>query len=43
MRAADLVRVGLAGSLRDYRMLTYDGRELPLEQIDYAGASPPAT
>ena len=26
MRAADLVRVGLAGSLRSYRLLTFDGQ-----------------
>jgi pullulanase/glycogen debranching enzyme len=40
MRAADLVRVGLAGSLRDYRMQAYDGRELRLEQIPYGGGQP---
>jgi pullulanase len=40
MRTADMVRVGLAGSLRHYRMLTYDGRELPLEQIPYGGSQP---
>ncbi len=37
LRAADLVRVGLAGTLRRYNLPTYDGRTLPLEQIDYAG------
>ncbi|MDE2081071.1 MAG: DUF3372 domain-containing protein [Burkholderiales bacterium] len=36
-RAADLVRVGLAGTLRDYRLATADGRTLPLGEIDYAG------
>jgi pullulanase/glycogen debranching enzyme len=36
----DLVRVGLAGSLRDYRMQTHDGRELRLEQIPYGGGQP---
>ncbi len=36
-RAADLVRVGLAGSLRDYRMPAQDGREVPLSAIDYNG------
>jgi pullulanase/glycogen debranching enzyme len=33
----DLVRVGLAGSLRDYRMLGSDGIERPLGEFDYAG------
>lgn len=36
-RQADLVRVGLAGTLRDYRMTTFDGHEQPLSAIDYAG------
>ena len=40
MRTADMVRAGLAGSLRNYRMLTFDGRELPLEQLGYAGNQP---
>ena len=40
MRAADLVRVGLAGSLRDFRLTTFDGRELPLAQIPYGGGQP---
>jgi pullulanase/glycogen debranching enzyme len=40
MRAADLVRVGLAGSLRSYAMQTYDGRQLRLEHISYGGAQP---
>lgn len=40
MRAADLVRVGLAGSLRDHRMQAYDGRELPLGQVPYGGGQP---
>ncbi len=40
MRAADLVRVGLAGSLRDFRLATFDGREVPLEQIPYGGGQP---
>jgi len=35
--AADLVRVGLAGSLRDYRLVARDGREVPLSSIDYNG------
>ncbi len=37
LRAADLVRVGLAGTLRGYRMTTYDGATKTLAQIDYAG------
>lgn len=36
-RQADLVRVGLAGTLRDYRMTAHDGAERPLSAIDYAG------
>jgi pullulanase-type alpha-1,6-glucosidase len=40
MRAGDLVRVGLAGSLRDFPLQTYDGRELRLEQIPYGGGQP---
>ena len=34
-KAADLVRVGLAGSLRDYRMQAQDGRVLALADIAY--------
>jgi pullulanase len=37
LRAADLVRVGLAGSLRDYVLPTYTGATQPLHRIDYAG------
>jgi pullulanase/glycogen debranching enzyme len=40
MRAGDLVRVGLAGSLRDYPLQTFDGRVLRLEQIPYGGGQP---
>ena len=36
-RSADLVRVGLAGSLRDFTMTTWRGERLPLASIDYAG------
>jgi pullulanase-type alpha-1,6-glucosidase len=39
-RAADMVRVGLAGSLRDYTLQAYDGRELRLDQIPYGGGQP---
>lgn len=37
MRAADLVRVGLAGTLRDFTMTTFDGRTAALSAIDYKG------
>ncbi|WP_374567137.1 alpha-1,6-glucosidase domain-containing protein [Ideonella sp.] len=37
MRLADQVRIGLAGTLRDYEMLTWQGQARRLEQIDYAG------
>jgi pullulanase/glycogen debranching enzyme len=40
MRAADMIRVGLAGSLRDYRMQTHDGRIQKLEDIPYGGGQP---
>ena len=40
MQSADMVRVGLAGSLRDYRLQTYDGSERTLEQITYGGNQP---
>ncbi len=36
-RQADLIRVGLAGTLRDYRMTTYDGEERAASAVDYAG------
>ena len=37
LRSADLVRVGLAGTLKDYRMNTADGSVKALSDIDYAG------
>ena len=37
MQAADLVRVGLAGSLRDFRLDTYQGATSRLDAIDYKG------
>ncbi len=37
LRAADFARVGLAGTLRDYRLQTADGRTKPLREIDYKG------
>jgi pullulanase-type alpha-1,6-glucosidase len=36
-RTADLVRVGLAGSLRDYPLFTHRDERLPLHRIDYNG------
>jgi pullulanase-type alpha-1,6-glucosidase len=37
LRAADFVRIGLAGTLREYRLRTFDGTEQPLHAIDYKG------
>jgi pullulanase len=37
LRAADMVRVGLAGSLRTYRMQTWQDRTVALADIDYSG------
>ncbi len=37
MQTADMIRVGLAGSIRDYAMTTFDGSVKKLEQIDYNG------
>ena len=37
LRNADLVRVGLAGTLRDMRMVAADGTSKSFAQIDYAG------
>ena len=37
LRAADLARIGLAGTLRDVRMVGADGTEKNLSQFDYAG------
>lgn len=37
LRAGDLIRVGLAGSIRSYVLKTADDSERPLEQIDYNG------
>jgi pullulanase/glycogen debranching enzyme len=39
LRAADLVRVGLAGTLRDVRLRAADGVDKPLSAIDYKGAA----
>ncbi len=37
LRAADMVRIGLAGTLRSYAMTTADGSRKRLADIDYAG------
>ena len=37
MQAADLVRVGLAGSLRDFAFVNYDGIRRKSKDIDYHG------
>jgi pullulanase len=37
LRAADLVRVGLAGTLRDYVMTNARDELVPLSRVDYAG------
>ena len=37
LRTADLVRVGLAGTIRGYEMQTYTGQRKKLSDIDYAG------
>jgi pullulanase-type alpha-1,6-glucosidase len=37
LRAADFARIGLAGTLRDYRLQTHDGTEKALSEIDYKG------
>ncbi len=36
-KAADLLRTGLAGTLRDFRMPAFDGRVQPLSAVDYNG------
>ncbi len=40
LRAADMVRVGLAGSLRDFPINTFDGAHTTLSQISYGGSQP---
>jgi pullulanase/glycogen debranching enzyme len=37
LRAADLVRAGLAGSIRSYQLQTFDDKIVPLASIDYGG------
>jgi len=40
LRAADMVRVGLAGSVRSYSMQTFDGKVRQLQDIVYGGNQP---
>ncbi len=40
LRTADMVRVGLAGSVRNFEMLTYTGQTRKLSDIDYGGGQP---
>ncbi len=40
LQSADMVRVGLAGSLRDYPMRNHLGVDVVLEQISYGGGQP---
>lgn len=35
----DLIKLGLAGNLKTYRMVNYEGRTVPGEQIKYRGAA----
>lgn len=37
LKAADMVRVGLAGTLRDYSFITADGNRKAMHNIDYSG------
>jgi pullulanase/glycogen debranching enzyme len=37
LKAADLVRAGLAGSIRSYPLRTFDDKTVPLAAIDYNG------
>ncbi|MDZ4350512.1 MAG: alpha-1,6-glucosidase domain-containing protein [Xanthomonadaceae bacterium] len=37
LAAADQIRIGLAGTLADYRMQSHTGHTVPLSAIDYAG------
>ena len=39
LRTADMVRVGLAGSIRDYVLTTHDGSKKRLHELDYSGQS----
>ncbi|MDB5754216.1 MAG: alpha,6-glucosidase, partial [Massilia sp.] len=37
LHAADMVRVGMAGSVRSYQLVTHDGATRALQDIDYGG------
>jgi pullulanase len=37
LSAADMVRVGLAGSIRDYAFMNHQGRTITLAEVDYSG------
>jgi pullulanase len=37
MTSSDMVKIGLAGSIRNYRLHTWNDAVLPLEKIDYNG------
>jgi pullulanase len=37
LHAADMVRVGMAGSVRGYQLVTHDGATRALQDIDYGG------
>ena len=37
LRSADLVRLGLAGSIKDFQLTTFDDKTSTLAQIDYSG------
>ncbi len=37
MRSADMIRVGLAGSIRSYQLTTHTGATIELQQLDYNG------
>ncbi len=37
LKAADMVKVGLAGSVRSYKLVTHDGATRALQDIDYNG------
>jgi len=38
LKSADMVRLGLAGSIKDYVLTTYDDAATPLWNVDYNGA-----
>ncbi|MES2297974.1 MAG: alpha-1,6-glucosidase domain-containing protein [Pseudomonadota bacterium] len=39
MRASDMVKLGLAGSIRSYALATHSGQTLQLQALDYGGQS----